>query len=163
MPAATVSPEQVLAFRLDGQGLRERAGTLHEVAVGWALQDSPPGAATLAAHARAAGIAPTALERALEEEKSLLALYNARTATAVVPAEEALAYGAACLPAGEDELRALLANAVEPGGTPPEEAVERTAAVIGEALDGRVLSRDALHAALRAALPQDLLPWCPGC
>ena len=34
---------------------------------------------------------------------------------------------------------------------------------IGAALDERVLSRDALHEELRGRLPQELLPWCPGC
>ena len=32
-----------------------------------------------------------------------------------------------------------------------------------DALDGRVLSRDALHEELRGRLPAELLPWCKGC
>jgi len=34
---------------------------------------------------------------------------------------------------------------------------------VADALDGRTLSRDDLHAELRARLPAGLLPWCEGC
>jgi hypothetical protein len=128
------------------------------------VQDSPPGAAALAFAVRLPAFAPGDLERALEQGKTLLALYNARTAVAVVPAPEAAAYGAALLPPEEDELAALLGRALpEDGSVGAQEAVALTGTAVREALDGRLLSRDALHAELRARLPAALLPWCPGC
>jgi hypothetical protein len=64
-----------------------------------------------------------------------------------VPADEVAAYATALLPV--DEAFA--------------EPAELTTAAISDALDGRTLSRDDLHQALRDRLPIELLPWCPGC
>ena len=44
-----------------------------------------------------------------------------------------------------------------------EAAREHAVTAIAAALDGRVLSRDALHEDLRGRLPAELLPWCPSC
>jgi hypothetical protein len=156
--------DAVLAFRATRHHLDAPAATLVDAAGSWALQDSPPGSAPLALAARLVDLAPGDLERALGEEKSLLALYNARAAIAIVPAADAATFGAALLPTGDDERTALLANALpEDGSVGPAEAMELTGAAIAEALDGRSLSRDELHAELRARLPAALLPWCKGC
>lgn len=109
----------------------------------WAVQDSPPGAATAALVARVPDLPVGWLEDAIAR-REVVALYTTRTATAVVPAGEAAAFGAAQLPPQEDELTA---------------AVEEVAA----ALDGRSLRRDDLHEELRRRLPPALLPWCEGC
>ncbi len=153
---------QVLAFRLARQHLARPAGDPKTVLRGWAVQDSPPGAAAAAVAARVPTAAPGAVERALEDRKAV-ALYNARTATAVVPAADAAAYGTGQLPRDDAGLRAILLDAV-PGrredlAAPVALAVE----AIADALDGRELSRDDLHAELRLRLPADLLPWCDGC
>jgi hypothetical protein len=60
----------------------------------WTVQDSPPGAATAALVARCPSLAVGWLEEAIAA-RSVVALYNARTATAIVPADEAAAFGAA--------------------------------------------------------------------
>jgi hypothetical protein len=109
----------------------------------WAVQDSPPGAAVAALIARSdmpVGWLDTALS-----ERTVIALYNPRTATAVVPADEAAAYGSAFLPPEEGEDDRIAVDAV------------------ADALDGRTLSRDDLHEELRQRLPEHLLPWCEGC
>ena len=109
----------------------------------WAVQDSPPGAATAAIVARADDVEPGWLDRAIRSREAV-ALYNPRTATAVVPADEVAAFATAFR---DPETAA--------------DGVEVTA--VADALDGRELSRDDLHEALRQRLPAELLPWCRGC
>jgi hypothetical protein len=124
----------------------------------WAVQDSPPGAAITALVARGE-VEVGALDRALYEERTVVALYNARSATAIVPADEAAAYATAQLPAGPPEYSPLLRNAIGER----EDGIELAVEAISDALDGRALSRDALHEELRQRLPAELLPWCEGC
>ena len=52
----------------------------------WAVQDSPPGAATAALVARVEDVSVGWLDRALYADRTAVALYNPRSATAVVPA-----------------------------------------------------------------------------
>lgn len=102
-----VGGREVLAFRLAGQGLAARAADPPAVLSGWAVQDSPPGAAAAALAARCGDLPPGWLDDALTGDRSAVALYNPRTATAVVPAGEAAAYGAAMLPDDDAGLRAM--------------------------------------------------------
>src|SRR4051812_15860847 len=127
----------------------------------WAVQDSPPGAAVTALVARSE-VPVGWLERALYQERTVVALYNARTATAIVPAAEAPAFGTAQLPVDDAGFKAVLNHAV-PGSEGFAAPVEMAVAAVSDALDGLTLSRDDLHEALRARLPGELLPWCPGC
>jgi Winged helix DNA-binding domain len=154
---------QVVLYRLAGQGLSERDGTLQAAAGGWAIQDSPPGSAALAFHARMDSLEAGALERALLEERTLVQLYNARTAAAVVPAADVLRFAGALAPSDEAGLRHLIEGAIEGDGMSAPEAEELTLAAVRDALDGRSLSRDELHAELRDRLPEPLLPWCRAC
>jgi Winged helix DNA-binding domain len=124
----------------------------------WAVQDSPPGAAITALVARG-DVEVRWLDRAIYEERTVVALYNARSATAIVPANEVATYATAQLPADEGEFSQLVRNAV--GDV--EDGVEHGVEAISDALDGRALSRDDLHEALRQRLPDGLLPWCEGC
>ncbi len=161
-PAMDAGADQVLAFRLARQHLAAPAEAIADVLEGWAVQDSPPGAAAGAVAVRVPGAAPGALDAALAE-RAAVALYNARTATAVLPAAEAPAWASAQLPTDDAGLRAILLQAV-PGR---KEALEAPVALavdaVADALDGRELSRDDLHDELRARLPAELLPWCEGC
>ena len=163
----SVSPEQILAFRLATQRLAEPGrSVLPALSEGWAFQDSPPGSATAAALARTTGgsIEPGWLDGAIHDGKTVVALYNARTATAIVPADDAPAYGAALDPGDDDTgLRAILGRSVPEQKTDFAEPVEVAVDAIAKVLDGRALSRDALHEALRGELPEPLLPWCEGC
>ncbi len=162
-----VSPAQVLAFRLAAQRLAPRGDGGEPLAplTSWALQDSPPGTAAVALAARTEPLDPGALDAALHDERSAVALYNPRTATAVVPAAEVVAYTAALRPTDADGWRVVLGRALPADG----ELAEPTAALavglpaVAEALDDGELSRDDLHAALRERLPRPLLPWCDGC
>jgi hypothetical protein len=149
--------DRVLAFRLATQGLNDRDRTVTEVAASFALQDSPPAAALTAVNARSDDAAQL---EALLERRELVALPNPRTAITIVPAPEVATYLEALKPPDERALKAVLLNAA-PGDF--ELAREHAVTAVGEALDGRVLSRDALHEELRGRLPPELLPWCEGC
>ena len=149
--------EQILAYRVAAQGLAARDRTLIEVAGSFGLQDSPPGAALTAVNA--AQSEPARLDEALEA-RELVALPNPRTAVAILPAADVATYLEALKPPDERALKAVLLNAA-PGDY--EAAREHAVTAIGAALDGRVLSRDALHEDLRGRLPKELLPWCEPC
>jgi hypothetical protein len=149
--------DQVLAFRLATQGLNDRDRTLAEVAASFTIQDSPPGAALTAVAARSdeAGELESALER-----RELVAVPNPRTAISILPAGDVATFLAALEPPDERALEAILLRAA-PGDF--EAARQQAVVAVGEALDGRVLSRDALHEELRGRLPDELLPWCEPC
>lgn len=159
----TVTSREVVAFRLASQGVTERGTQPARALDGWAVQDSPPGAAAVAALARTDNLDPAWLDRALTEDRSVIALYNARTATSIVPAEDAAAFGTALLPDGDRALKALLGRAVPEQSAGLQEPVDLAVDAISDALDGRELSRDDLHEELRHRLPKALLPWCEGC
>lgn len=124
----------------------------------WAVQDSPPGAAIAALVARCPGLPVGWLDSA-----PVVALYNPRTATAIVPAEEAAAFGTAFLPPDDAALKAIVGTALPTYSEGYAEPVELAVAAISDALDGTELSRDDLHEQLRRRLPGALLPWCEGC
>jgi hypothetical protein len=161
--AVDVASSQVLAFRVAAQGLAERSGGADEVLRGWGVQDSPPGAAAAGALARAEAVAVDWPDAAVHEGRSAVAFYNARTATAIVPAGEAAMYAAALLPGDDAGFKAIVGPALPGRGERFAEPVALAVAAVADALDGVVLSRDELHAALRLRLPTELLPWCPGC
>jgi hypothetical protein len=149
--------DQVLAFRLHTQGLNERDRTVEQVAASFALQDSPPGAALTALNARSdeAG----RLDQALEA-RELVAVPNPRTAISILPAADVSTFLTALQPPDERALETVLLRAVE---SDFEAAREKAVVAVGEALDGRVLSRDELHEELRGRLPKSMLPWCEPC
>jgi hypothetical protein len=124
----------------------------------WAVQDSPPGAAIAAIVARVPETPVGWLD-----EAPVVALYNPRTATAVVPADEVAAFGTAFLPPDDQALKAIVDTALptydEGFAAPVQLAVD----AISDALDGLQRSRDDLHEQLRQRLPGELLPWCESC
>src|SRR3954454_14329343 len=77
----------------------------------WAVQDSPPGAATAALVARG-DVEVGWLDRAIYEDRTVVALYNAPAAPATVPPEEAADYAPAQLPVDDPGYRASLGRAV---------------------------------------------------
>jgi hypothetical protein len=129
----------------------------------WAVQDSPPGAATSALLARVDELPVGWLDEAIYEQRTVVALYNARTATAIVPADEAAAFGTSLLPTDDAGLKAIAGSALPEHSDGFAEPVALAVDAVTDALDGVTLSRDDLHEALRQRLPADLLPWCPGC
>jgi hypothetical protein len=157
-----VDSARVRAFRLAGLGLAAPDPGPDAALARWAVQDSPPGAATAALAARVETLPPGWLDAALAD-RSAIALYNARTATAVVPATQAAAYCTAQLPVDDAGLKAIVGSSLRGRREGFAEPVELAVDAIADALDGRTLSRDDLHEELRGRLPGELLPWCPGC
>ena len=147
----------ILAYRIAAQGLAARDRTPAEVAGSFALQDSPRGAALTAVAARSDGAGEL---EAMLEARELVAVPNPRTAVAILPAADVGTYLAALQPPDEQALKTVFLRAV-PGDY--EASRERAVAAVGAALDGRVLSRDALHEELRGRLPAEMLPWCEPC
>lgn len=158
---------QVVAFRLASQGLAGGgvADPLDALAT-WTVQDSPPGAAAaaLANRLSAAGqeLEPGWVDAAIAD-RSVISLYNARTATALLPAAGAAAFATAQLPEDDTDFKAVVRTAVPEQDSGYAEPVALAVDAISDALDGRALSRDALHEELRQRLPKALLPWCEPC
>ncbi len=164
MAPVEVDRGRIAAFRLAGSGLVAATGDPSDVLRGWTVQDSPPGAAVAALAGRAPSLPVGWLDDALWEDRSVVALYNARTATSILPADEVAAFGTALLPGDDDAaLRPIVGPALPEVDEGYAEPVALGVAAIAAALDGRTLERDGLHRALRAALPGALLPWCEGC
>src|SRR5918999_2329851 len=65
---------QVVAFRLSGHNLHARLppGSIVEAAAACGIQDTPPGSAALALHARVTGLTADAVDPALTVDKTLL-------------------------------------------------------------------------------------------
>jgi hypothetical protein len=153
----------VLASRIAGQGLAVRAGEPLDALRSWAVQDSPPGSAITALLARAEEVPVGWLDDAIYEQRTVVALYNPRSATAVVPAAEVAAFGTAFLPADDDGLKAIVGTALPEQDDGFAEPVALAVDAVSDALDGITLSRDDLHEQLRRRLPESMLPWCRSC
>ncbi|MFG1784394.1 DNA glycosylase AlkZ-like family protein [Rhodococcus oryzae] len=72
--AVEARTSDVVAFRLHAHHLTDRQPTdgLHEIAGACGIQNSPPGSALLALHARVVGVTQDRMDRLVGEEKSLL-------------------------------------------------------------------------------------------
>lgn len=148
--------EQILAFRLRRHNLAQRlaAGSWTQAAAVCGIQNSPPGAALPALHARVEGVTGAALDDALAR-RELVQVWSVRAAPLLVPVKDAAVFTAGLLPGDEDELRFQIRGAVEHLdrlGLTATELVERVAAALPAVLDGRDLTKDELGAALSRAL-----------
>ena len=160
-----VDRNQVLAFRLAGHHLDRRLppGSLLAAAAACGVQDSPPGAAALALHARVAELTPADLDRALAHDKTLLAVWSLRLVPCLVPTADAAVFTAGVLPRDEASLRVAMpgpAATLGRAGISLTQAVERTVAAARELLDGRALPKGELSGKLGSRLPDALTPWC---
>lgn len=158
-----VDRAQVLAFRLRAHDIGAPGPDPLRALERWAFQDSPPGAAEAALSLRTTDYRAGWLDAALYEDRTAVALYNARTATAILPAGDAAAFGTALLPYDDAGLKAIVGPALPDIEEDYAEPVTLAVAAVSDALDGKRLCRDELHAELRDRLPAELLPWCPGC
>lgn len=153
--------EQALAFRLDSHYLSRRLphGSLLQAAGACALQNTPPGSAELALHARVGGLAPGDIQRALEVDKTLLQAWSLRASPYIFPASDAATFMLGVLPRREDELRAYIPGvepALEKIGISAVQAVELAAAEIAETLRGGALTKDELGILISQAITPHL-------
>ena len=100
----TVDRDQVLAFRLNGHHLVERAplAGLVDVAGACGIRNTPPGSAILALNARLADLTQAAVDDALADEKTLVEVLAMRVSPLLVPTSDAAVFTLGALPACED-------------------------------------------------------------
>jgi hypothetical protein len=158
--AAAVTGSQALAYRLARHHLARRlaAERLLDAAGACGVQDTPPGSAGLALHARLEGLAAGALERALAE-RTLLAVWSARAAPYVVPTRDAASFTLGLLPDDEESIRHHIRGAWEHLARfrwSATELVERTARALPEVLGEQPLTKDELGVALAARLAEEV-------
>ena len=107
-----VSKGEAIAFRLSAHHLLERANAsgLLEVAGRCGIQNSPPGSALLALHARVRDITRERVDKAVAEDKSLLQTWCMRGAPFFVPTSAAPVFTTGVLPPTEEmSLKTVLA------------------------------------------------------
>jgi winged helix DNA-binding protein len=154
-----IDAAQALAFRVAGHRLHRRTDPLTAIAAACGLQESPPGWAPVALHARSNGT--------LEDVADDVVTVNAmRGAPYIVPRADVRVFTTALVP-DDDGLKSLVGTApsreVTEAGFTVREALDRIAGAARDGLSGGPLDRDAFHQALRERLPDGLLPWCRGC
>jgi hypothetical protein len=157
-----ISREQAVAYRLDAQGLNERAEAerLAGVAAAVWVQNTPPGSAGQALAARLDGIRERDVIHALEDDKTLLQAFGARAAPHVCATADAPTYLLGLRPDDEGALREFLQGAqpaLDAVRIAASELVRLTRQAVTDILDGTALVKDDLgHAAGRAII--DHLP-----
>lgn len=149
----TVARSDVIAFRLHAQHLTERAGErgLLDVAGSCGVQNSPPGSALLALHARVQNVTPDRVDESVAEAKSLLQSWCMRGSPFYFPTADAPVFTTGVLPPTEEAARHFIKGvgpAVDQLSLSLTEAVELTRAEIGEVLTQRRLAIDELGAEL---------------
>jgi hypothetical protein len=159
--ARRISEEDVIAFRLAAHHLTERLsedGLL--VAAGrCGIQNSPPGSALLALHARVRDMRQERMDHVAAQEKSLLQTWSMRGAPFFCPTADAPVFTTGVLPPTEEAMRHFVVGveqSVDRLGMSLAEAVELTGRNIGEVLAARRLAIDELGGELAARIARDL-------
>ncbi|MGH3392592.1 MAG: winged helix DNA-binding domain-containing protein [Actinomadura sp.] len=143
--AAEVQTSDVIAFRLHAHHLamRQPADDLHEVAGACGIQNSPPGSALLALHARVEDVTQGRIDHLVGEEKSLLQTWCIRGSPFFFPTVDAPVFITGVLPATETARLHLIIGiegALSKLGMGLDEAVDLTAEEIGAVLSARQLA-----------------------
>ncbi|QWF84057.1 winged helix DNA-binding domain-containing protein [Amycolatopsis sp. CA-230715] len=161
--AVKVRTGDVLGFRLAAHHLANRkpAAELHEVAGACAIQNSPPGSAAAALHARAEDVTQERIDTLVGEEKSLLQTWCMRGSPFFFPTADAPIFTTGVLPASEKARLHLIVgveHSLKELGMGLDEAVDHAAAGIGAVLAGRQLAINELGAELAARIAGALSP-----
>jgi hypothetical protein len=159
--AVKVSRDDIIGFRLHAQHLTERLGEqgLLDAAGSCGVQNSPPGSALLALHARVRNLSPERVDEAVAEDKSLLQSWCMRGSPFYFPTADAPVFTTGVLPPTEEATRQFILGAgqsVDKLGLGLTEAVELTGAEIGDVLTGRRLAIDELGAELAGRIARKL-------
>ncbi|MDR7082456.1 hypothetical protein J2X01_001745 [Arthrobacter ginsengisoli] len=147
------SRDEVIAFRLGAHHLTERLGEggLLDVAGRCGIQNSPPGSALLALHARVANLTQEQVADAVAKEKSLLQTWCMRGSPFYFPVSDAPVFTTGLLPPTEEAMCHLVPG-VEPAldnlDLSLTETVALASAEIGDVLSGRRLAINDLGAAI---------------
>lgn len=137
----TADRDQVLAFRMTSHNLTT-PGALLEIAGACGIAAFTDGSAALSLRARVAGLTRADVDRSLGVEKTLLLTWSLRGSPHLFPTADAAVFTLGLLPPDEAALRFFIFGAEEPltllrMGT--AELIERTAAAVLGALDGRAV------------------------
>lgn len=164
MPAKfqKVERAQALAFRLRRQSLARRAParSLLKIAGAAGIHAQVSSSAELQFWARLDGVTADHVRRELWERRSLLKIWSLRGTLHLVPAADLDVFTLSLIPIDEERLRKRL----ERWGI-PKELLDRVTEAVGEALDGRALSRKELAVEvmerMRESMPNSeaLKPW----
>lgn len=151
----------MIAFRLGAQNLRERTDSdrLDDAAGRCGIQNSPPGSALLALHARVRGVTQQRIDEAVAEDKRLTLTWCMRGAPYVIPTADTPVFTTGVLPPTEDVMRHFIRGAgqgVDRLGMSLTEAVELTRAEIRNVLSGRRLAINELGAELAQRIARGL-------
>ncbi|MEU7019539.1 winged helix DNA-binding domain-containing protein [Streptomyces sp. NPDC046203] len=149
--------DDVTAFRLRAHHLDRRTDRngLPAAAGRCGIQDSPPGSAGTALHARVRDLTREGLDDAIARDKSLLRSWCMRGAPFCVPTADAPVFTTGVLPPDEAALRRFLPGAgpaVDRLGLGLTEAADLTAAEIEDVLAGRRLAISELGAEVAARI-----------
>ncbi|PSL00311.1 winged helix DNA-binding protein [Murinocardiopsis flavida] len=161
--ADKVSKRDVTAFRLGAHRLAEQLSGdgLVEAAGLCGIQNTPPGSALLALHARVDGLTQERMAEAVAEEKSLLQTWCMRGSPYFFPVADTPVFTTGVLPPTEEARRHFVLGvgpAVDRLGMSLTEAVERTGAEIADVLSGRRLAINELGAEIAARIAPTLPP-----
>jgi hypothetical protein len=164
-----VSKDAVVAFRLAAHHLSGRLGedALLDAAGRCGIQNSPPGSALLALHARVRGVTQERVDDAVVNQKTLLQTWSLRGAPFYFPTADAPVFTAGVLPPSEEVMRHFLSGvvpALDTLGLTATEVTELIRAEIRDVLAGRRFAIKELGAELAervaAKLPErQRRPW----
>jgi hypothetical protein len=155
----TVDRAQVLAFRLCRHHLAERLGTrsMTRAVAASGVQETPSRTASLALHARVAGVTLAKVDRALEQDKSLLTIWAMRGAPYIVPTTEAAVFTAGALPEREDSWRTFFggwATSLSGRNASLPALARQAAEAARQVLDGRQLPVEDLRQEIAKRMPE---------
>ncbi|AQA22942.1 hypothetical protein BTZ20_4241 [Rhodococcus sp. MTM3W5.2] len=161
--AVEARTSDVVAFRLHAHHLTDRqpADGLHEIAGACGIQNSPPGSALLALHARVVGVTQDRIDRLVGEEKSLLQTWCMRGSPFYFPTVDAPVFTTGVLPTTETARLHLIVgvdHALNELGMGLDEAVDLTADEIGAVLSTRQLAINELGEELAERIAGRLSP-----
>ncbi|WP_420880129.1 winged helix DNA-binding domain-containing protein [Rhodococcus sp. (in: high G+C Gram-positive bacteria)] len=162
-PAVTVRPDDVVAFRLNAHHLTARRPPedLHQVVGACGIQNSPPGSALLALHARVEGVTGELVDHLVSEERSVLQSWSVRGAPFFFPTADAQVFTAGVLPATEEAGLHLISGveqALDTLGLGLDDTVALVADEIATVLSGRQLAINELGKELAERIAPTLTP-----
>lgn len=153
--------DQITAFRLEAHHLSDRLppGSLVQATGACGIQNTPPGSADLALHARVADLKPGDLEQALISKKSLLQAWSLRASPYIFPTSDATVFLTGILPQTEEGIRSFIRGvipALDQIGIRAEEVIKLAAtALVEEFVDG-FWTKDELGIALAGRAAEKL-------
>ena len=156
-----VSRGEVIAFRLASQNLTERVGAGHllDAAGRCGIQNSPPGSALAALHARVQNLTSEQFTKAIAEDKSLIQTWCMRGAPFYVPTADAAVFTTGVLPPTETTMRHFIRGvneSLDRLGINVTNAVALTGAEIGEVLAGNRLAINEIGEQVAARIAERL-------